>query len=117
MGLLVVLAMLLAACPASAPEEAAAPAPAEGGMLRIAFSVPSFGFPFFASTWTSGSRRAAALGNVEIISLDGQDRTEKQVADLESVIAQETDGDRQPAYHRGRGRSDPGRHRCPESRW
>ena len=91
-GLLVVLAMLLAACPASAPEEAAAPAPAEGEMLRIAFSVPSFGFPFFVHMDKQIKEEAAALGNVEIISLDGQDRTEKQVADLESVIAQGLDG-------------------------
>ena len=29
---------------------------------------------------------------IELVTLDGQDNTEKQVADLESVIAQELDG-------------------------
>ena len=35
---------------------------------------------------------AAKIGNIEIVTLDGQDDTTKQVADLEGVIAQGYDG-------------------------
>lgn len=97
LSLLAILALLLTACgaPAAAPAEpaapAAAPAAAEAKPLRIAFSIPGLAFPFFVHMEKQIKDEAAKLG-VEIITLDGQDNTEKQVADLESVIAQGLDG-------------------------
>ncbi len=95
-GLLAVLALLLSACPPAAPAESpaapAAPAAApEAKALRIAFSIPGLNFPFFVHMEKQVREEGARLG-VEIITLDGQDNTEKQVADLESVIAQGLDG-------------------------
>ncbi|MEZ4717711.1 MAG: hypothetical protein R2851_16730 [Caldilineaceae bacterium] len=46
-------------------------------MLQIAFSVPQLRLPLLRPHGQADQGRAAALGNVEIISLDGQDRTEK----------------------------------------
>jgi ribose transport system substrate-binding protein len=92
-SLLTVLAMLLAACPAPAPEPAAAPEAApEQKTYKIGFSIPGLNFPFFVHMDRSIKAAAAAMGDVEIITLDGQDKTEKQVADLESVITQGLDG-------------------------
>ncbi len=95
-GLLAVLVLLLSACtpatPAETPAEApAAPAAPEAKPLRIAFSIPGLNFPFFVHMDKQVREEGARLG-VEIITLDGQDNTEKQVADLESVIAQGLDG-------------------------
>ena len=92
-SLLTVLAMLLAACPAPAPEPAAAPDAAPAAKVyKIGFSIPGLNFPFFVHMDRSIKAAAAAMGDVEIITLDGQDKTEKQVADLESVITQGLDG-------------------------
>jgi ABC-type sugar transport system substrate-binding protein len=95
-SLLVILAMLLAACgPAAAPAPEAAPPAAEapaGETYTIAFSVPAMSFPFFVHMEKQVRDEAAKMGNVEIITLDGQDNTTKQVADLEGVIAQGYDG-------------------------
>lgn len=94
-SILAVLAMVLAACPSSsapAPSEEAAPAAAEAKVYKIGFSIPGLAFPFFVHMEKQVRDEAAKLGNVEIITLDGQDNTEKQAADLESVIAQELDG-------------------------
>jgi len=92
-GLLAVFALLLSACAPAAPAESpAAPAAApEAKALRIAFSIPGLNFPFFVHMEKQIREEGARLG-VEIITLDGQDNTEKQVADLESVIAQGLDG-------------------------
>ena len=93
-SLVVVVAMLLAACaPAAAPagDGQAAPA-AEGKKYTIAFSVPGMSFPFFVHMEKQIRDEAAKLGNVEIVTLDGQDNTTKQVADLEAVIAKGYDG-------------------------
>ena len=102
----VVLAVLsvmavLAACavpvaPAAAPAapEATEAAAAEGeaaAPLRIAFYIPGLSFPFFVHMANQVQAEADALG-VELIVLDGQDKTEKQAADLESVITQGLDG-------------------------
>jgi ABC-type sugar transport system substrate-binding protein len=73
---------------AAAPAAAAAPAE----QLTIAFSVPAMSFPFFVHMEKQVRDEAAKMGNVEIITLDGQDNTTKQVADLEGVIAQGYDG-------------------------
>jgi len=94
-SLLVIMAMLLSACaPAATPSggEAAAEPAAEGQTYRIAFSVPAMSFPFFVHMEKQVRDEAAKMGNVEIITLDGQDNTTKQVADLEGVIAQGYDG-------------------------
>ena len=73
---------------AAAPAAAAAPAE----KLTIAFSVPGMSFPFFVHMEKQVRDEAAKIGNIEIVTLDGQDDTTKQVADLESVIAQGYDG-------------------------
>ncbi|HHW85363.1 MAG TPA: hypothetical protein GX400_04040, partial [Chloroflexi bacterium] len=82
-SLLIILAMVLAACaPGGAPattESAAAPA-AEAKVYRIAFSVPAMSFPFFVHMEKQVRDEAAKIGNIEIITLDGQDNTTKQVA-------------------------------------
>jgi ABC-type sugar transport system substrate-binding protein len=104
LSLLAVFAMLLAACvaPTAAPaapaaEEAAAEAPAEapaaeGEMLTIAFSVPGMNFPFFVHMERQFRAAAEEIGGIEVVTLDGQDNTAKQVADIEGVIAQGYDG-------------------------
>jgi ribose transport system substrate-binding protein len=93
-SLLLVLAMVLAGCaPGAAPAGGEQAAPAEAAkMYRIAFSVPAMSFPFFVHMERQVRDEAAKMGNVEIITLDGQDNTTKQVADLEGVIAQGYDG-------------------------
>ena len=94
-SLLVIMAMLLSACaPAATPSggEAAAEPAAEGQTYRIAFSVPAMSFPFFVHMEKQVRDEAAKIGNIEIVTLDGQDDTTKQVADLEGVIAQGYDG-------------------------
>ncbi|MFO7633544.1 MAG: substrate-binding domain-containing protein, partial [Caldilinea sp.] len=72
-------------------EAMAAPA-APTEQLRIAFSVPAMSFPFFVHMERQVRDEAAKIGNIEIITLDGQDNTTKQLADLEGVIAREYDG-------------------------
>ena len=99
LSILIILAMVLSACaPTGAPaggEQAAQPATGaaeQGKVYRIAFSVPAMSFPFFVHMEKQVRDEAAKMGNVEIITLDGQDNTTKQVADLEGVIAQKYDG-------------------------
>lgn len=89
-ALVAVLVLVLSAC---APVAPAAPGAAESAEepLQIAFSIPAMSFPFFVHMERQLREEADALG-VEIVTLDGQDNTEKQVADLESVIAQGLDG-------------------------
>ena len=41
---------------------------------------------------TQVREEAEALGNIEIITLDGQNQVPKQTADMEAAIAQEYDG-------------------------
>lgn len=60
--------------------------------LRIAFSIPGMSFPFFVHMERQIRDEADKIGGIELITLDGQDRTEKQVADLEVVIAEQYDG-------------------------
>ncbi len=63
--------------------------------LRIAFSIPSFAFPFFVHMVSLAEQHAEELG-VELIPLDGQEggqpSSTKQTADLEAMIAQGIDG-------------------------
>jgi ABC-type sugar transport system substrate-binding protein len=49
-------------------------------------------FPFFVFMETQVREEAEALGNIEIITLDGQNQVPKQTADMEAAIAQEYDG-------------------------
>jgi ABC-type sugar transport system substrate-binding protein len=60
--------------------------------LRIAFSIPGLQFPFFVHMVKQVQDEAAKIGNIELVILDGQDKTEKQIADLDSVIAEKYDG-------------------------
>lgn len=64
--------------------------------LRIAFSVPGLNFPFFVHMMNLAEQHAASLGNIEFISLDGQEggqpSSTKQTADLEAMIVQGIDG-------------------------
>ena len=73
---------------AAAPAAAAAPAE----KLTIAFSVPGMNFPFFVHMEKQVRDEAASIGNIDIITLDGQDNTTKQVADLEAIVAKGVDG-------------------------
>ncbi|GIV68261.1 sugar ABC transporter substrate-binding protein [Caldilinea sp.] len=87
------LAMVLAGCAPAAPSAPeAAPGAPEAKVYRIAFSVPAMSFPFFVHMEKQVRDEAARIGNIEIITLDGQDSTTKQVADLEGVIAKGYDG-------------------------
>lgn len=60
--------------------------------LRIAFSVPGMNFPFFVHMVKQAQDEATKIGGIELIVLDGQDKTEKQIADLEQMIAEKVDG-------------------------
>lgn len=71
---------------------AVAPVMGQGETLRIAFSVPGLSFPFFVHMERQIQDEAAKIGGIELIVLDGQDRTEKQIADLEQMIAEQVDG-------------------------
>ena len=86
--------MVLAACaPAAAPAPSGEAAPAaEGKTYTIAFSVPGMNFPFFVHMEKQMRDEAAKMGNVEIVTLDGQDNTTKQVSDLEAIVAKGVDG-------------------------
>ncbi len=58
---------------------------------KIAFSVPSLGFPFFVHMQKQFNDEAAALG-VEVINYDGQNQTTKQTADVEAAIISGVNG-------------------------
>jgi ribose transport system substrate-binding protein len=60
--------------------------------LRVAFSIPGFVFPFFLITESGAQAEAEALGNVEIISLDGQDSDAIQLSTAEDAVAAGIDG-------------------------
>ena len=88
-GALVVVALVVGGMAgAMRPTRAAA----QDEQLTIAFSIPGFVFPFFVHAEREVKRAAEELGNIEIVSFDGQDNAAKQVADLESAVTQEVDG-------------------------
>ena len=58
---------------------------------KIAFSVPSLGFPFFVHMQNQFNDEASAQG-VEVINYDGQNQTTKQTADVEAAIISGVDG-------------------------
>ena len=79
---------ILLACLALTPSTALA----QEDTLRIAFSVPGFNFPFFRITEAGALAEAEALGDVNIISLDGQDSDAVQLSTAENAVAAGIDG-------------------------
>ena len=102
-SLMVVVTVFMSACVApaapapveeAAPTEEAAPeeaAPADE-TLTIAFSSPGLQFPFFVFMEQQIKDEAAKIGNIEIVTLDAQNRVDKQTADVEAAIAKGYDG-------------------------
>ncbi|HXF61820.1 MAG TPA: substrate-binding domain-containing protein [Caldilineaceae bacterium] len=78
--------------PAAEAPAAEAPAGAEDDTLTIALSLPDMAFPFFVFMEAQVREEAERLGNIEIVTLDGQNQVPKQTADLEAVIAVGYDG-------------------------
>jgi ABC-type sugar transport system substrate-binding protein len=78
---------------AAAPQSTQAPTAAAGSVkkLTIALSIPGLSFPFFVFMEKEVKDEAAKLGNIEIITLDGQNQVPKQTADLEAAIVQKVD--------------------------
>lgn len=64
--------------------------------LKIAFSVPSLGFPFFRHMMNLAQQHAEEVGGIEFIELDGQQggspSSTKQSGDLEAAAAQGVQG-------------------------
>ncbi len=91
-----VLILIIGGCatPAAPPAEAPPPveAPPAEEKLTIALSLPDMAFPFFVFMEAQVKEEAANLGNIEIITLDGQNQVPKQTADMEAVIAKKYDG-------------------------
>jgi ABC-type sugar transport system substrate-binding protein len=104
LNLIVILALALGACTApAAPAQQAAPQPtaataaqpAAGDAnkkLTVALSVPGLSFPFFVFMESAVKDEAQKLGNIDIVTLDGQNQVPKQTADLEAAIAKKVDG-------------------------
>jgi len=69
-----------------------APTRAQKKPLKIALSLPDLSFPFFVNMVKQVQDEATKLGDITIVVLDGGNKTDKQTADLESVIAQKYDG-------------------------
>jgi ABC-type sugar transport system substrate-binding protein len=99
-SLMAILAMVVACVPAAPPQPAAPPAeekpveaqPAAEKKLTIALSLPQMAFPFFVFMEKQVKDEAAKVGNIEIVTLDGQNQVTKQTADMEAVIAKKYDG-------------------------
>jgi ribose transport system substrate-binding protein len=64
---------------------------AKGGMLRIGLTLPGLQFPFFVEMKNDFDQMAAKLG-VEVIYIDAQNDSSKQVAAVETFISQKVDG-------------------------
>ena len=60
--------------------------------LTIATSLPSLGFPFFVHMQKELKAEAEALGGIEVLEMDGQNKTPKQTADVEAAIVRGVDG-------------------------
>ncbi len=91
LGLMVVLVMVMGCVQPAAPAEEAPAAPAEE-TLTIALSVPDMAFPFFVFMDQEVKDEAAKIGNIEIVTLDGENKVPKQTADMEAAIVQQYDG-------------------------
>jgi ribose transport system substrate-binding protein len=86
--LLVILVALPLAVFAGGTKEATAPS---GGMLRIGLTLPGLQFPFFITMKHDFDVQAAKLG-VEVIYIDAQNDSSKQVAAVETFISQKVNG-------------------------
>ena len=60
--------------------------------LTIATSMPSFGFPFFVHMQKELDAEAEKLGDITLITTDGENSTPKQTADVEAAVIQGVDG-------------------------
>ncbi len=64
--------------------------------LKIAFSVPSLGFPFFRHMMNLAAAYAEEVGGIELVELDGQQggapSSTKQSSDLEAAVVQGVQG-------------------------
>jgi ABC-type sugar transport system substrate-binding protein len=85
---LVILMALPIAVFAGGQGETAKPA---GGMLKIGLTLPGLQFPFFVTMKNDFDQMAAKLG-VEVIYIDAQNDSSKQVAAVESFISQKVNG-------------------------
>ncbi|MBL8160521.1 MAG: substrate-binding domain-containing protein [Anaerolineae bacterium] len=59
--------------------------------LTIMSSLPDLAFPFFVHMQAQISAEAEAIGNIELIQLDGENDAAKQTADVENAIVQGVD--------------------------
>ncbi|WP_199624617.1 ribose ABC transporter substrate-binding protein RbsB [Paenibacillus alkalitolerans] len=103
--IILVVVALLAACSTEGPESAAGSgggnesAPA-GGKVTIGLSISTQNNPFFV-TLKEGAEKAAEAAGAELIVVDAQDDSAKQISDIEDLIAKKvnvilinpTDGD------------------------
>ncbi len=65
---------------------------AQAKTYRIALSLVGLNFPFFVIMAKQAQDHAKKMGNVTLDVLDGNNKSDKQTADLESVIASKYDG-------------------------
>jgi ribose transport system substrate-binding protein/inositol transport system substrate-binding protein len=68
------------------------PAQAAGKHLTILFSFPNMAFPFFVHMQDAAKAEVAKLGDIDVVSSDGQGSSTKQTADVEAAIAKKVDG-------------------------
>ncbi len=59
--------------------------------LTIMSSLPDLAFPFFVHMQNQIAAEAEAIGNIELIQLDGENDAAKQTADVENAIVQGVD--------------------------
>ncbi len=85
--LLVILMALPLAVFAGGAKEGGAP----GGMIRIGLTLPGLQFPFFVTMKKDFDLEASKLG-VEVIYVDAQNDSSKQVAAVEGFISQKVNG-------------------------
>ncbi|MBS1253355.1 MAG: Ribose import binding protein RbsB [Anaerolineales bacterium] len=60
--------------------------------LTVALSMPDMAFPFFVFMEQQVKDEATKIGNIEIVTLDGENALPKQTADMEAAIVKEYDG-------------------------
>lgn len=65
---------------------------AEAQDLTIATSMPALEFPFFVHMQGALDAEAEAVGGIQLLATDGQNRTTKQTADVEAAIIRGVDG-------------------------
>lgn len=90
-----VVSLALAGSLAAAPVGARSPAPMSPGAqkpLTLLWSLPDLQQPFFVHMQKSLREEAEAIGGITLIETDGQNKTEKQVADVEAAVTQKVDG-------------------------